>query len=833
MFRSTWSNRGRLPNSRMLATDSPSGGPARIAVAALVLLSCATDGVCQEGGRYGHSVSLELDSETVSLLDDASLRDWVARDLHQRLGLASSDELEPDARPRQMVDTSIYTIRQQANGLPVVKLESRLTSDQSGQPIRLLGHHRAFSVPPSPAPSVVLADILKPLGISEGDLSSQRLVYWPDGSRLRLSYEIEGVLGDQSSGSERIYVDAHFGEMLERLPLDYHALDRRIYDLERACRSARIRSLVNDRRSARLVTMALRRHLVRNETSGSGRNPSADKLFGLFGSFYEFLQQTLEMDSFDDAGGAFNGIVDARFHAEKRSPQCVGDQFNALWISPLRSVVLSGAAVEFSEMVGHELGHGLIDSGSRLIYQGESGALNESIADSIGVAFRGWLETKGRLSSRLPADIWRIRGPAGPLRDMSNPQRVSGLPNHYSDYRFLRTDVDHGGVHINSSIMNQGFYLLAMGGRHPNIDTGPEVSGIGMAKALEIFGRAAFNILTPISNFTDAREAFAHTAEILHGKESPEWVATHTAMDAIGIPGYWKRPSVPSPSPVVDDDPVPEKLTDLESEPEPADPSDTQSQSDPTPDPVDDPAEAPAPQNDPIPLPETNSPSPTQAETESTAKQDPVTTTTPRNPSPVGTGSDPPLPRNKPNAPELVPTIVAAVILLLAVTLAIAKARANRRTANWRPPTSDAAAQAPRTAAAAKGPIRRVEGHAPSPLVSRETAGALVPLDGSKPIPLPLDLLRSPVGLVIGRASELCDVRIPDIDVSRRHLRCRLDNGTVWIEDLNSTNRTEIDGKQMEKFTPMAVSHGQLVRIGKHSYALSIDGCGKEEPSTL
>ena len=756
-----------------------------------------------------------------SLLDDASLRDWVARDLHQRLGLASSDELEADTQPRQMVDTSIYTIRQHANGLPVVKLESRLTSDQSGQPIRLLGHHRTFSVPPSPTPSVVLADSLKPLGISEGDLSSQRLVYWPNGSRLRLSYEIEGVLDDRSSGYERIYVDAHSGEMLERLALDYHALDRRIYDLERACRSARIRSLVNDKRSARLVTMALRRHLVRNETSGSGRNPSADKLFGLFGSFYEFLQETLEMDSFDDAGGVFNGIVDARFHAEKRSPQCIGDQFNALWISPLRSVVLSGAAVEFSEMVGHELGHGLIDSGSRLIYQGESGALNESIADSIGVAFRGWLETKGRLTSRLPADIWRIRGPTGPLRDMSNPQRVSGLPNHYSDYRFLRTDVDHGGVHINSSIMNQGFYLLAVGGRHPDIDTGPEVSGIGMAKALEIFGRAALNILTPVSNFMDAREAFAHTAEILHGKESPEWVATHTAMDAIGIPGYWQRPTVPSPSPVADNDSVPEKPTTPKSEPEPADPSDTQSQPTPTPDPVNNPAEVPAPQDEPIPLPETKPPSPTKADTGRIPKQDSPPTTIHKDPSPVNTDATPPPSRREPEESHLIPTIAAAVILLLAVTLAIAKARVQKRTADRRAPASGTAIPDVQNSAAAPGSVRRPEGRTPALWASKEMAGVLVPLDGIRPIPLPLDLLRSPMGLVIGRASELCDVRISDSDVSRRHLRCRLDSGRICIEDLNSTNGTEIDGERVEMFTLREVSNGQVVRIGKRCYVMS------------
>ncbi len=731
----------------MPSIDPSLNGLPRAAVAVLALLFAVTDGVCQEGGGGNHGVSLEFNYETLRLSDDASLQDWVASDVRRRLGLTSSDELEVGSEPRQIVDTTVYAISQHANGFPVMKLESRLTLDQDGRPIRLLGHHQAFSAPPSPTPSVAVSDILEPLGISEGDLSSHRLVYWPDGSRLRLSYEIDGVFDNGNSSYERLYVDAHSGDLLERLPLDFQALDRRIYDFDRACRSARVRSVVSDKRSVRLLTTAMRRHLVRNERSGAGRSPSADKLFGLFGNFHQFLQETLDMDSFDDAGGAFNGIVDARFAPNRRSPQCIGDQFNASWVTPLRSVVLSVGAVEFSEMVGHELGHGLIDSGSRLIYQGESGALNESIADSIGVAFRAWIETKGRLSSPLPADIWRIRGPTGPLRDMSNPRRVNGLPNHYRAYRFLRTDVDHGGVHINSSIMNQGFYLLAMGGRHPDIDAGPEVSGLGMAKALKIFGRAAFNILTPNSNFTDAREAFAHTAEILYGKESPEWVATHTAMDAIGIPGYWRRPALPAPSPVANDDPIPEEPADPESEPEPADSPDTQSQPDPTPPPVNDPAEAPAPRNEPTPLPETKLPSPTKADTGQIPKQDPPPMMPPQGPAPIDTEANPPPSRFEPSERRLIPTIVAGVILLLAVALAISKARAQRKTAYQRAPNSGTAIRAGANSEVSKGSERRPQGQTVSPWALSESAGSLVPLDGSRRIALPLDLLRSPAGL--------------------------------------------------------------------------------------
>ena len=62
-------------------------------------------------------------------------------------------------------------------------------------------------------------------------------------------------------------------------------------------------------------------------------------------------------------------------------------------------------------------------------------------------------------------------------------------------------------------------------------------------------------------------------------------------------------------------------------------------------------------------------------------------------------------------------------------------------------------------------------------------------------------------------------------------MRCRLDEGTVWIEDLNSTNGTEVDGERVKTFAPIEVSHGQFVRIGKRSYALSVDAHSKPGPS--
>lgn len=150
------------------------------------------------------------------------------------------------------------------------------------------------------------------------------------------------------------------------------------------------------------------------------------------------------------------------------------------------------------------------------------------------------------------------------------------LPNHYSDYRFMRDD--QGGVHINSSIINQGFYLLAARGRHPDIPAGPEVQGIGVERALKIFGRAGFNLLTPNADFQDARYAFALAAEILYGARSKEWVATHSAIDAMGIPGNWDRPPDPVRVQELPANPDEEELSDpipeAPSQPRPEDPED-------------------------------------------------------------------------------------------------------------------------------------------------------------------------------------------------------------------------------------------------------------------
>ncbi len=119
------------------------------------------------------------------------------------------------------------------------------------------------------------------------------------------------------------------------------------------------------------------------------------------------------------------------------------------------------------DVAAHELTHAVTESTSNLIYQGESGALNESFSDIMATSVEFYYQSVGgglgQADFILAEDS--IRTPSGAglqgIRSMVNPTAF-GDPDHYS-IRFTGTD-DDGGVHINSGIPNHAFFLAVVGG---------------------------------------------------------------------------------------------------------------------------------------------------------------------------------------------------------------------------------------------------------------------------------------------------------------------------------------------------------------------------------
>ena len=790
-----------------------------LAVASALWLACVGVALGQEGEQCCAVTRLDFSGDVPRLGTTSAVKGWVRSALAEKLGLTESDQLEVGDEPGSLNDHSVYTLTQSAGGLRVAHRESKLILDGDRRVSRLLGHHTPFRVPPAAKPSINLERALAAAGVIESTPSQGQLVFWPDGSDLRLAYEIEGAAtGNGGAAFERFYIDASDGTVLERISLSPHAFDAAVYDFAAACQEGRIRRPITMSRFSQIARRAENKH-ARTLRSGAGR-PDAERLFEYLRVLHGFLKATLDLDSYDGRGGQLRGFVGVRFRSDFSIPQCVGHGNNAFWHGGRKAAFMSNASLDYAEMIGHEFGHGMVQEGSGLLYRNQSGALNESIADALGVAFRAWGERgasgKGELPSTLQDQVWRMRAPGGTIRDLSAPGRimVAGTgrphPDHYRDYWYVFDD--EGGVHVNSSIMNHAFYLLAEGGQHRRLRSGPVVQGIGLPKALRVIGRAATDLLTPNSSFEAARYAFAAVAEILYGHRSPEWVATHTAMDAVGIPGYWNRPK-PPPVPIPEPPPEPP----VEPDPEP------QRKPEPVPKP-EEPGEARTEDTDtaPTPPPETDRRRQGEPPRPSEPKPEPVPRA-PQDRDPVKLEPrPPPLPDEvSSGSASWLFYFALAVLALAAVGYALAKLRPGEkgfgsgspRETDVRPRGDGRGSQlAPDRA----GPGAVAPVHA--------SVGLLVPQDASSPpIELRTDLLTSPEGLVVGRSSRLSHVQIRDERVSRQHLRLRLVNGAIWVEDLSSTRGTLVQGKPATPLQPVKLGADSVLQIAGLPYRIRLE----------
>jgi pSer/pThr/pTyr-binding forkhead associated (FHA) protein len=69
----------------------------------------------------------------------------------------------------------------------------------------------------------------------------------------------------------------------------------------------------------------------------------------------------------------------------------------------------------------------------------------------------------------------------------------------------------------------------------------------------------------------------------------------------------------------------------------------------------------------------------------------------------------------------------------------------------------------------------------------------LIPLDGSKPIPITRDIT------LVGRKRGLCDVVIDHSSVSKVHCALARTDGLLFLRDLGSTNGTRVNGQRVTR----------------------------------
>jgi len=121
------------------------------------------------------------------------------------------------------------------------------------------------------------------------------------------------------------------------------------------------------------------------------------------------------------------------------------------------------------DVLGHEFTHAVTQFTADLTYQGQSGALNESVSDCFGVCVKQRVlgQTAETADWLVGEGIFLPRINARALRDMAHPGTAYDDPTLGQDPQvgdmkdYVDTTDDNGGVHTNSGIPNRAFYLAA------------------------------------------------------------------------------------------------------------------------------------------------------------------------------------------------------------------------------------------------------------------------------------------------------------------------------------------------------------------------------------
>ncbi|PCN48279.1 peptidase M4 family protein [Curtobacterium sp. 'Ferrero'] len=210
-------------------------------------------------------------------------------------------------------------------------------------------------------------------------------------------------------------------------------------------------------------TTTLPGDVVRREGDPATGDAAVDEAWTGLGDTHAFWLDVFGRVSIDGAGLA----LDATVHYGH-------DYDNAYWDGS-RMVFGDGDGEVFErftiavDVIGHELAHGVTQYTADLTYEGQSGALNESISDVFGSLVLQYArkQTADQASWLIGEGLFTPRVHGVALRSMKAPGTAYDDPVLGKDPQpatmagYVDTTDDNGGVHTNSGIPNHAFYLAA------------------------------------------------------------------------------------------------------------------------------------------------------------------------------------------------------------------------------------------------------------------------------------------------------------------------------------------------------------------------------------
>ena len=321
-----------------------------------------------------------------------------------------------------------------------------------------------------------------------------------------LAYQIE--VTNKKDVREYIFINAHTGELVEQFT-GIHPIDRKLYETNTTATNLKWKE--GDAFPGTLSSWQ------QNEVVTSE-------------NVYNFFKNAFGYVSYDAA--------DHTMITVNNDPtiSCPNARWNGTYAG-----YCDGTATD--DVIAHEWGHAYTEYTSGLIYQYQSGALNESYSDVWGETIdliNNYMDEGENLSVRTTTACsgslrWKVGEDAtsfgGAIRDMWNPN-CNGDPAKVLDAaNYYCGTADSGGVHTNSGVTNHLYALLVDGGTY----NGYTMTGMGFVKAAHLWWRAQKNYLTATSDFASFADALEASANDLIGVNLQGLSTTVTPAGLTGL----------------------------------------------------------------------------------------------------------------------------------------------------------------------------------------------------------------------------------------------------------------------------------------------------------
>jgi Zn-dependent metalloprotease/PKD repeat protein len=379
--------------------------------------------------------------------------------------------------------------------------------------------------------AIAAATKLHPGKASSLAIESTRLMIYNTGilqslkGSNRLAYEVMVSNGPSGGIRERMILDANNGLLLNRINEIHSILNRKIYTpvLVNPATGTESTPVFTEKSTGTPADPVFAGDTKGSPASSRTHGPGTEPLENLYiyaGGTWLLYKNLLGADGYDFTRPPKTGQV-------QKSVYLANDQCpNAYWDGTSTNYC---PGFDADDVVSHEWSHAYTEYTHGLVYQYQSGALNESYSDIFGETYDLVDGFEGPLGASLTEGTTYDKGGSRwvvgedlsqaaailLLRDMWDPDTFPtpspGSTNTSANYACGTSD--NGGVHTNSGVSNHAYAMLVDG----KTFNGVTVPGIGLTKASHIYFQAETHYQTPTTNYAQHADALAQSCKDLIG----------------------------------------------------------------------------------------------------------------------------------------------------------------------------------------------------------------------------------------------------------------------------------------------------------------------------